>query len=103
MEKAYPNRIKAIDMLRMFKDRESAPVLKAIVSDGAKAFVAGLAKANAFGGGEPICRFQALSYAMMALREMRIPVPTVDLPEMRYWGDGTDLSLKLKKLMGDAV
>ena len=89
-------------MLRMFKDRESAPLLKAIVSDGAKAFVAGLAEAKAFGGGEPVCRFQALSYAMMALREMGIRVPAVDLPVLRYWGDGSDLSLKLRKLMGDA-
>ena len=102
VEKAYPNRIKAIDMLRMFKDRESAPLLKAIVSDGAKAFVAGLAEAKAFGGGGPVCRFQALSYAMMALREMGIRVPVVDLPVLRYWGDGSDLSLKLRKLMGGA-
>lgn len=99
VKKAYPNRIKAIDLLRNFRDRESTPVLQAIVRDGAKTFCAGLAEAQAFGGGEPICRFQALSYAMMALREMKAEIPSVDLPPMKYWLDGSDLSVKLKRLM----
>lgn len=98
VKKAYPNRIKALDMLRHFKDRESIPVLQAIVRDAAKSFTAGLAEAQAFGGGEPMCRFQALSYAMMALREMGAEMPYVDLPEFRCWMDGTDLAEKLRKL-----
>lgn len=103
VKKAYPNRIKAIDLLRNFRDRESIPVLQAIVRDGAKAFAAGLADAQAFGGGEPICRFQALSYAMMALREMKAEIPSVDLPPMKCWMDGSDLSEKLKNLMKEKM
>jgi len=98
VKKAYPNRIKALDMLRQFKDRESVPALQAIVRDRASAFIAGLVEAQAFGGGEPICRFQALSYAMIALREMKAQIPDVALPELRCWMDGTDLSERLLKI-----
>lgn len=95
--RAYPNRIKALDMLRNFRDRESVPVLQAIVRDGAKEFVAGLAEAGAFDAAN--CRFQALSYALMALREMKAAIPSVTLPELRNRLDGSDLSERLKVLM----
>lgn len=49
VKKAYPNRIKALDMLRIFKDCDSVPLLRKIVRDGAKAFVKGLVQTQAFG------------------------------------------------------
>ena len=100
VKKAYPNRIKAIDLLRNFRDRASAPVLQAIVRDGAQAFCAGLVEAQGFGT-EETCRFQALSYAMMALREMKAEIPKADLPPLKCRMDGSDLSEKLRKLMGE--
>lgn len=98
VKRAYPNRIKAIDMLRQFSDRESIPLLQGIVKDAAKTFVAGLAEVQAFGGGEPICRFQALSYAMMALREMKAKIPKVDFPKFVSGLDGADLAEKLRRM-----
>lgn len=97
---AYPNRIKALDLLRQFRDRASVPALQAIVRDAAKTFTAGLAEAQAFGGGEPVCRFQALSYAMMALRDMGADIPDVAFPVLRCELDGSDLADKLRMLKG---
>lgn len=66
---AYPNRIKALDWLGRWDDCASAPILAAIVRDGARAFTADLASARAFEN-ETLCRFQALSYALQALRAL---------------------------------
>lgn len=64
---AYPNRVKAILLLGRFKDAASVPLLKAIVLDGAETFMRDLYGKGAFPGNQR-CRFQALSYALMALR-----------------------------------
>ena len=70
IERAYPNRIKALDMLGRFADERSIPLLVDIVKDQARSFTTGLAAAHAFGGGDAVCRFQALSYALMAIQSI---------------------------------
>lgn len=46
------------------------------------------------------CRFQALSYAMMALRDMGADIPDVAFPVLRCEMDGSDLADKLRMLKG---
>lgn len=100
IKNAYPNRVKALDLLRNFKDKKSVPVMQEIVADKAKKFVAGLPAANAFGGGEPVCRFQALSYAIMALKEMGAKIPKVEIEPIYANGEKVNLAERLNKLIG---
>lgn len=106
---AFPNRIKALDFLGRFADAKSAPVLTAIVADGARTFTAGLAGAGAFGGGDTTCRFQALAYSLMALRAIRAKHPDpkaarrvaelqAKLPPFKSYFDGYDLGERLRKI-----
>lgn len=96
VKNAYPNRIKALDMLRNFRDRESIPLLQGIVRDAARKYIAGLHGAQAFTGGYPVCQFQALSYAMAGLREMGAEIPAVRLPRMVFGGE-FELSGRLER------
>lgn len=64
---AYPNRFKALLLLGRFKDVASVPVLMALVQDEARAFTADLLRTKAFKTPDTY-RFQALSYALMALK-----------------------------------
>lgn len=105
VEKAYPNRIKAILLVGRFADRESVEALLQIVRDDARSFVAGLAKAKAFRNEEE-CRFQALSYALMALRAILTAHPDDKVAAtVRDWqskplsfklSNGVDLAPRLK-------
>lgn len=106
--RAYPNRIKALDLLGRFADEASLPLLVAIVADGARAFTAGLADAQAFDGGEATCRFQALSYALMSAQAILRRHPNralaARLTELRealppFWqANGYDLGERLRKV-----
>ena len=106
---AFPNRIKAIDMLGRFADVRSVPILTAIVEDEAQKFTAGLTDAGAFDGGDTICRFQALAYALMALKSiwakhpdrktaLRIAKLQEKLPPFKSQLDGYDLGERLRKI-----
>lgn len=106
---AFPNRIKAIDMLGRFADVESVPVLVEIVADGARTFTAGLADAGSFGGGDTMCRFQALAYALTALQAIWAKHPDrqtalrtsrlqAKLPPFKSHLDGYDLGERLRRV-----
>lgn len=106
---AYPVRIKALDMLGRFADSDSVPVLLGIVEDEAKGFVAGLAAAGAFPGGETTCRFHALSYALMALQAILAKHPDDKTASrirrwqkrgfvFKAWQDGNDLAPRLRRI-----
>lgn len=106
---AFPNRIKAIDFLGRFADVKSVPILTAIVEDEARQFTAGLADAGAFGGGDTICRFQALAYALMALQAIWVKHPDrknaakmekllAKLSPFKSHHDGYDLGERLRKI-----
>ena len=107
VRRAYPNRIKALLLLGRFHDAASVPLLKAIVADGAEAFTRDLAPAQAFAS-PTLCRFQALSYTLHALRDIlrKYPDPRVAqevkvaqtrLPSMIV-SDGVDLVDRLKSV-----
>ncbi len=64
---AYPNRVKAILLLGRFRDREIVPTLRELVLDNAETFMKDLYSKRAFLSPQR-CRFQALSYALMALK-----------------------------------
>lgn len=66
---AYPNRVKAILLLGRFADAEIAKTLKSIVLDNADGFMKDLYGQGAWKTPE-LCRFQALSYALMALKSI---------------------------------
>ena len=83
--KAYPNRIKAILLLGRFADADSVGPLMGIVRDGARRFTESLLKAGAFRTPD-LCRFQALSYALMALQAILAKHPDAQLAaELRAW------------------
>ena len=105
IRRAYPNRIKALLLLGRFHDAVSVPLLKTIVEDGAEAFTRDLAIAQAFAS-PTLCRFQALSYALCALRDIlrrhpdsrvaeEVKVAQARLPSMVV-SDGVDLVNRLK-------
>ena len=103
--KAYPNRIKAILLLGRFADAASRDTLLEIVRDDAKTFTADLVGAGAFRTAD-LCRFQTLSYALMALRAILAVHPDAKTEEvlrawlakpMSYAGeDGLELAGRLK-------
>ncbi len=106
---AFPNRIKAIDFLGRFADVKSVPILTAIVEDEARQFTEGLAEARAFGGGDAMCRFQALAYALTALQAIGAKHPDrknavqmaklqAKLPPFKSHLDGYDLGERLRKI-----
>lgn len=108
IDRAYPNRIKALDMLGRFSDEKSVPLIVAVIQDGARAFTDGLAAAHAFDGGDVVCRFQALSYALMAMQSILRKRPNRTLatrmeklrdalPPLRH-PDGYDLCERLRKV-----
>ena len=110
--RAWPNRIKAIDFLGRFQDAESVGTLVSIVEDNAASFVAGLVPAQAFGGtgNDGICRFQALSYALMALKSiLRAHPDAAVVARLETWrknyteripaSDGYDLASRLRKVV----
>ena len=66
---AYPNRVKAILLLGRFADAEIARTLKSIVLDNADGFMKDLYGQGAWKTPE-LCRFQALSYALMVLKSI---------------------------------
>ncbi len=66
---AYPNRIKAMLLLGRFADAEIAPTLRDVVLDNADRFMKDLYGQGAWSTPE-MCRFQALSYALMALESI---------------------------------
>jgi len=110
--RAWPNRIKAIDFLGRFQEAESIGTLVGIVEDNAAAFVAGLVSAQAFGGNgnDGICRFQALSYTLMALKSILRAHPDAAVAaRLETWrrnftqrlpaSDGYDLASRLRKVV----
>ncbi len=66
---AYPNRVKAILLLGRFADAVIAKTLKSIVLDNADGFMKDLYGQGAWKSPE-LCRFQALSHALMALKSI---------------------------------
>ena len=112
IKKAWPNRIKAIDFLGRFQDAESVGTLVDIVEDNAVSFVTGLVAAQAFGGtgNDGICRFQALSYALMALKSILRAHPDAAVSaRLETWrknfteripaADGYDLASRLRRVV----
>lgn len=112
IRRAWPNRIKAIDFLGRFKDAESIGTLVAIVEDNAVSFVNGLVAAQSFGptGIDGICRFQTLSYALMALKSILRAHPDADVSaRLESWrrnfhqrilaSDGYDLASRIRKVV----
>ena len=112
ISKAWPNRIKAIDFLGRFQDAESVGTLVGIVEDNAASFVSGLVVAQSFGaaGNDGICRFQALSYALMALKSILRAHPDAGVSaRLESWrrnfrqrilaSDGYDLAARLRKVV----
>ena len=103
---AYPNRIKAILLLGRFADAEIAQTLRKIVLDNADAFMKDLYGHGAWSTPE-MCRFQALSYALMALKSILARHPEATLAkELSDWQanhasafvqpDGIDLRERLR-------
>ncbi len=82
---AYPNRVKAILLLGRFADAGIAPTLKSIVLDSADGFMKDLYGKGAWKTPE-LCRFQALSYALMALKSILAKCPDAALAaEIADW------------------
>ena len=112
IRRAWPNRIKAIDFLGRFQDAESIGTLVGIVEDNAASFVSGLVGAQAFGptGNDGVCRFQTLSYALMALKSILKAHPDAAVStRLESWrrnfrqrmlaSDGYDLAARLRKVV----
>ena len=105
--RAFPNRIKAIDFLGRFSDRESIQALLNILRDEAVDFTAGLAEAKAFANAD-MCRFQALSYSLRALQAILARYPDAAIiAELEQWcnrprvlrgWDGADIADRLKNV-----
>jgi len=106
IEKAIPNRFKAIALLGRFKDLKSVAPLVEIVKDDARGFIRDIAGCRAYESAD-LYRFQALSYALMALRSILAVHPDAKVTaELEAWRtrplvikgyDGFDLAARLKK------
>jgi len=82
---AYPNRVKAILLLGRFADAGIAKTLRAIVLDNADGFMKDLYGQGAWKSPE-LCRFQALSYSLMALKSILAKHPDAALAaELADW------------------
>lgn len=111
VERAFPNRLKAILLLGRFADVASVAPLFEIVEDDARAFADRLLQAKAFGSLD-MCRYQALSYVLMALRNILIRHPDKGvLQALRAWrerpillrdAEGYDLARRIKRIAFDA-
>ena len=107
IEKAIPNRFKAIALLGRFKDVKSVAPLVEIVKDDAGGFTRDIAGCRAYESAD-LYRFQALSYALMALRSILSAHPDARVAaELEAWRtrplvikgyDGFDLAARLKKV-----
>ena len=107
IEKAIPNRFKAIALLGRFKDLKSVAPLVEIVKDDARGFIRDIAGCRAYESAD-LYRFQALSYALMALRSILAAHPDAKAAtELEVWRtrplvikgyDGFDLAARLKKV-----
>ncbi len=105
IEKAIPNRFKAIALLGRFRDARSAAQLVKIVQDDARGFTRDIAGCRAYDSSD-LYRFQALSYALMALRSILAAHPDAGMTaELKAWRarplelkgyDGIDLGARLK-------
>ena len=90
---ALPNRIKAILLLGRFRDRGIMSALRRIILGGADEFMRDLYGKAAWST-DSDCRFQALSYAAMAMKAILAEHPNgVVMEEMRSWARG-NLSFK---------
>jgi len=107
IEKAIPNRFKAIALLGRFQDVKSVAPLVEIVKDNAGGFTRDIAGCRAYESAD-LYRFQALSYALMALRSILSAHPDARVAaELEAWRtrplvikgyDGFDLAARLKKV-----
>ena len=105
--KAFPNRIKALLLLGRLDGAACVPDLLGIVRDEARAFTADLRATGAFATPD-LHRFQALSYALMALKAILVRHPDVAVVRaLRTWQtqarilraqDGTDLAPRLRAI-----
>ena len=107
IEKAIPNRFKAIALLGRFKDDKSVAPLVGIVKDGARGFTRDIAGCRAYESAD-LYRFQAVSYALMALKSILSAHPDAKVvADLESWRvrppvikgyDGADLGARLKKV-----
>lgn len=107
IEKAIPNRFKAIALLGRFKDDKSVAPLVGIVKDGARGFTRDIAGCRAYESAD-LYRFQAVSYALMALKSILSAHPDAKVvADLETWRvrppvikgyDGADLGARLKKV-----
>ncbi|MBQ6137961.1 MAG: FAD-dependent oxidoreductase [Kiritimatiellae bacterium] len=65
----YPNRMKALAFLGRMRDATVVPELRAILSDGARAFTSGVVTTDVFASGE-LCRAAAAALAEVALERI---------------------------------
>ena len=104
---ALPNRIKAILLLGRFRDRGIMSALRRIILGGADEFMRDLYGKAAWST-DSDCRFQALSYAAMAMKAILAAHPDgAVMEEMRSWSrgalsfkrdGGVDLADRLRKV-----
>ena len=107
IDKAIPNRFKAIAILGRFKDAKAISPLVELVKDDARSFTRDLLGAHAYNSPD-LCRFQALSYSLMALKSILAVYPDAKVAaELEAWRarplvikgyDGFDLAARLKKV-----
>ena len=106
IKNAYPNRVKALLLLGRFQEQESLPLMMDIIRDDAKSFMEDLFGTGAFSTPD-MCRFQALSYALMAIKSILAAYPNAQIEnELRQWQqrdfkflgmDGRDITDRLKR------
>ncbi len=107
VKNAYPNRVKALLLLGRFQEQESLPLMMDIIRDDGQRYMADLFGSNAFATPD-LCRFQALSYALMAIKSILAAYPNTDVEnELHQWQqrdfkfaglDGRDITDRLKRL-----
>ena len=106
IKNAYPNRVKALLLLGRFQEQESLPLMMDIIRDDAKSFMADLFGTGAFSTPD-MCCFQALSYALMAIKSILAVYPNARIEnELHQWQqrdfkflgmDGRDITNRLKR------
>lgn len=108
VEKAIPNRFKAIALLGRFGDAKSIEPLVSLVVDDARNFTKDIAGCRAYESPD-LYRFQALSYALMALKAILTAHPDARAAaKLEAWRaqtrairgyDGIDLAERLRKVV----